>query len=94
MTDEYWSLDIPGLDEDGANRLLAVAETFDSVEAASVIDPTLFYSMHLSREAVVIVVRLLRASLSDASLTNDDTYLATNLREELTEWLEQIAFDE
>ena len=88
MSDEYWSIDIPGLTADGAHDLAArLKGDFDL--GVIVTDPSAFMVRACDRATVEVLVQCLRAGLSGDSLSTGDAHGAQSLLEDFTEWLEQ-----
>lgn len=75
----YWSIDVPGLDEEDAKELVLLAGE-RSGNGATVIDPSHWLTLHMDRETVEIIASALRQCGDEK---------AQSLLEEMDEWLAQ-----
>jgi hypothetical protein len=76
----YWSLDLPGLDEQLAAELVQLAAQ-QGVEG-SAIDPTSFLTLHVDRETATTIADALRRAKDDP--------VAESLLESIEEWLASV----
>jgi hypothetical protein len=87
-SDEYWSIDVPGLSETGANELARVANGLEGVIGAVLIDPAVWFTMHFERETAAFMVK----ALESLGLTTEDEterFEAEQMAYELRSWLSE-----
>lgn len=91
MQMEYWGVDLPGLDRDAAEEVLAWAREQKLGEGGSVVDPSAFLTLHLDRDTVVA----LHTALSSTELigvepaeTHEAAVIIRGIVEMLREWLD------
>ena len=62
MGDRYWSVDLVGLSEQGANAVVRFAEHAEAGVHGTTVDPTAWLTLHLDRDTVEGLVRALVAT--------------------------------
>jgi hypothetical protein len=85
---EYWSLDIPGLTEEGAERLRQVA-LGEAEWGATVSDPGSVMVRGFDRATVELLRKCLVAGLASGGLSHEDRSGAQSMIEDCDGWLEQ-----
>jgi len=82
--DAYWAIDVPGLDEPGAEALLRAVESEHLGEfgVGSAVDPRLWFSRYLDRWTVEAIVQALR--IAGAESRSHDLF---NILGEMQDWL-------
>ena len=83
----YWSVDLPGLTAQDADALLKDASSLSSVVGATVVDPHDWWTEHLDRATVSVLVRGLLAGLESGRLDEADAWDIEQYVEELQAWL-------
>ena len=82
-SDEYWSIDFLGTDEEKAEELVKVAERLGLASSAIIADPEAFLTLHLDEESV----DALDSVLSQNQSSGDDVLaLVDTLREVVADW--------
>lgn len=61
----YWTVDLPGLDREGAEQVLGWAKSRRLGEGGSLVDPAAFLTLHLDRDTVETLVAALSASAAE-----------------------------
>ena len=92
MTDEhlvwpYWSVDLPGLSEANARRLLAWAESEGAALGGMAVDPAESFSAHLDDATVEALRTALEVALQSESLGPDQAAIVRGFLDQLVEWL-------
>jgi hypothetical protein len=87
--DEYWSIDVTGLDEQGAAQLLETVSSLGlgAFQSGSAIDPRIWYNRHFDRDTVKMLVIALQTS---TDVGKEDR---ANLLEDMVEWLSSTRDD-
>lgn len=62
VNDAYWSVDLPGLSESGAARLIEHAAEVGVAEGGAAVDPRSWLTLHMDRETVETLAEGLRAA--------------------------------
>lgn len=88
MSDEYWSIDIPGLGEQQAHDLKGRLDT-DYEYGVIVSDPRHFMTRGCDRSTVELLVKCLETGLASGTLDHLDAVGAQSLLEDFNEWLSQ-----
>jgi hypothetical protein len=84
----YWSIDIPGLQEEEAMEVVEWARREGHGIDAIPADPRLFLTLHLPREAVEYLARLLAKRREILGLSLDAYDDDSALLEDFTDWLD------
>lgn len=92
MTDErhvwpYWSVDLPGLTEDSAQRLLAWAADERLSLGGTAVDPAHMFSAHIDRESVEVLLAALEYALGSGGLAGEQASVARGFADQLGEWM-------
>jgi hypothetical protein len=88
--DRYWSIDLPGLNQDQAEELIGIAERAGMLSyGGSVVDPGRFLTFHLDKETVDSLRRALAFAQVHHGLSSEsDRMIVAAVLEELDEWFE------
>jgi hypothetical protein len=82
----YWSVDLPGLSEGGAERVVAIAAHEKLSAQGIVVDPAEALSIHLDRDTVEAVIEGLRAALAHAELEPERNGIVRGFLDILEDW--------
>ncbi len=85
----YWSVDIPGLSQTEAQKVLTMAAQAGIGIGGSLVDPALFLTLILDRDTVVSFTRifdLIHLSLGPES--KEDKMIVASIIEVMNEWLD------
>ncbi|MBS2936863.1 hypothetical protein KDN32_03785 [Nocardioides sp. J2M5] len=88
MTDEYWSLDVPGLTREQAMRFQE-AMLPDSPLGVLLLDPARVMVRGFDRPTVELMAKCLEAGLATLDLSHLDRAGAMSMLEDCRAWLEQ-----
>lgn len=88
----YWSVDLPGLTEAGAERLIAPAEGDGLSLGGSSGDPRQWFTVHVDVHTVRSVLRALQTLEPDA-LSTADAVVVEGITEDLQDWLSEASGD-
>jgi hypothetical protein len=83
----YWSVDLPGLDEVNARRLIAWTEHEGACIGGIAVDPALSFSTHLDDGTVEALKEALEFALRSESLPLDQSEIVRGFTDQLSDWL-------
>ena len=86
----YWSIDVPGLNESGADRLAEAARSLPGVVTAVPVDPKKWFTQHLDVESVQFIVMVVEVAVSSGELSEERYAQASSLLEDCRQWLREI----
>jgi hypothetical protein len=88
MTDEYWSIDIPGLTYEQAVRFRDVLLP-DSPLGVLLLDPSDVMVRGFDRATVELMVKCVEAGLAEGKLPYQDRMGAMSMLEDFQTWLQE-----
>jgi hypothetical protein len=83
----YWSVDLPGLTESGAQRVVAVAAHEQLSTSGFTVNPEDAFSIHMDQDTIDAVVEALRVAVATGALSAEEDGIVRGFLELLTEWL-------
>jgi hypothetical protein len=83
----YWSVDLPGLSEANAKRVLAWAAEENVSLGGSTVDPAGSFTSHIDRAMAEFLRDGLRVALDSEALGEGQRSIITGFAETLDEWL-------
>jgi hypothetical protein len=89
----YWSVDIPGMDEEQGLKILEAAERLGLKQGNSLLNPALFLSLHIEKTTVEALIRALDVAQANAASELDDHQSWRSMQEILKEWTDQALDD-
>jgi hypothetical protein len=82
-----WSVDLPGLSEANAERVISWANRENVSLGGSAVDPAVWYSVNFDSETVQPVLDGLRIALDSKALNEEQRRVITLVAEDMGEWL-------
>jgi hypothetical protein len=82
----YWSVDLPGLTESGAERVVSMAVGEGLAAQGIVVGPDDAFSVHMDRDTVEAVTEGLRAVIGHAELDPEHNEIVRGFLEILEDW--------
>lgn len=83
----YWSVDLPGLTEANARRLLVWAEDEDVALGGIAVDPSDAFSVHMDRETVAALLAALEIALRSNELPAEQVEVVRGFADQLGDWM-------
>ena len=82
----YWSVDLPGLSEANARRLLSWAATEGVALDGIAVDPVETFSVHMDAETVAGLLASLEIALRSGELPATQAEVARGIADQLRDW--------
>lgn len=83
----YWSVDLPGLTEANARRLLSWAADEDVALGGIAVDPADAFSVHMDRDTVAALLVSLEVALRSDGLSAEQAEVARGFADQLRDWM-------
>lgn len=83
----YWSVDLPGLSERDAERIVRRAARKQVASGGSVVDPALRLTMHVDHATAHALAEALSAALSGDELSAEDRTISQSTLDTVSEWM-------
>lgn len=83
----YWAVDLPGLTEAGADRIVAAHQADPDIIGPGALDPQYWFMQYWDPSGVRFLCQIFRAALSTDQLSPEERFGADDLLEEMLERL-------